>query len=99
MKYLLLLCLLLPGCAVMESSATFGACKAADVATTYYGLHHGFVETNPIVRALLAHGWVPFIAVSVGLYLLIDHFNEPAVTVPANAFACGAAIHNLVLLK
>lgn len=99
MKYLLLLCLLLPGCAVMESPKTFLACKAVDVGTTYYGLHHGFHEINPLSKALLAHGWIPLIAVSVGLYLLIDHLNEPALTVPVNVLTCGVAARNLVLVK
>lgn len=95
---LLSILLLLPGCAALESSNTFAACRAADVATTYIGVHHGFAEVNPLTKALLAHGWLPYIGLSVLAWYVIDRLNEPSVTVAANVVTCGVAAHNAVLL-
>lgn len=93
---------MLSGCATVEtvatSSNTFAACRAADVGTTYYALHHGFAEINPIVKVLLAHGWVPYIAASIGAWYLIDHLNNPNVTLAANIVGCGAVVHNIGVL-
>lgn len=91
------------GCAaiqgVAESPETFAVCKAADVATTAVALSSGhFVEANPLAKVLLAHGYFPLIAVSVGMYLIIKHYNDSRLTMAANAVTCPIAAHNLFLL-
>lgn len=105
MKRLLIALLLssLMGCAtiqpIAESSDTFAVCKSVDVLTTAYGLGTGmFVEKNPLVASLLGHGWIPFVAISVALWYVIDKYNEPKVTMVANAITCPVAAHNLLLI-
>lgn len=94
---------LLAGCATIKEVAaspeTFAVCKAADVATTAIALSSGhFVEANPLAKVLLAHGYFPLIAVSVGMYLIIKHYNDERLTMAANAVTCPIAAHNLFLL-
>lgn len=99
----ILLCLLLTSCAtvqtVAESPTTFAACKVADIATTSYALYTGrFVERNPFVSSIIGGGYIPLIAVSIALWYLIDYYDEPLLTIGANAITCPVAIHNAVLL-
>lgn len=104
----LILCLLLTGCAttqlaevpaVVTSPETFAVCKAVDIASTAYLIHNGLaIEANPIVAATLAHGYFPIIAISVGIYFLLKHYNDPIATGVANVATCGVAVHNLLLI-
>lgn len=98
----LLLSLGLIGCStikpIAESPETFAVCKTIDIATTAAILSKGGVELNPIARGLLAHGYIPIIAISVGIYFLLKELNEPKLNVAANAVTCGVAAHNLVIL-
>ena len=85
--------------AVVTSPETFAVCKAVDIASTSYLLTHGLgVEANPVVAPLIAHGYVPLIALSVGLYYLLKWHNSPVVTGVANVATCGVAVHNLLLI-
>lgn len=84
---------------IATSPETFAVCKAADVITTAYVIEHGIgVETNPIVAPLIAHGYIPFILVSYGMYRLIKWFNNPGATLGANIATCAAAVNNLLLI-
>jgi hypothetical protein len=103
-----LLALLISGCAsipegvkdVATSPETFAVCKTADVITTAVALNSGnFVEANPLLKGLIGpHNIFPLVAISVAMYLIIKHFNEPKLTLAANAITCGVAAHNLILL-
>lgn len=93
----------LTGCSSLrntaESTDTFIVCKTADVATTYMGVSSGkFVEANPVVAKLLSHGWLPWIALSVGLYFALVELDNKYVTTFANVVTCGAVINNGILL-
>lgn len=84
---------------VVTSPTTFAVCKALDIGTTYYLISHGLaVEANPIVAATLAHGYFPLIAISVGIYFLLKHYNDPVATGIANVATCGVGVHNLLLI-
>lgn len=84
---------------VATSPETFAVCKIADVASTAYLLERGLaVEANPVVRALLVHGYAPLIAISIGLYYFLKEVNNPVATGTANAITCGVAVHNLLLI-
>ena len=84
---------------LMTSPETFAVCKAVDIASTAYIISNGIgVEANPIVAGLLSHGYFPLIAVSIGLYLLLKHFDDPVATGVANVVTCGVGIHNLLLI-
>ena len=101
MRAVILLALCLAGCGTFqpESTDTYAVCKTADVATTAYALHTGrFVEMNPIIRALIGHGFIPLVLVAYGTWWLLEKLNEPKVTVAANVVTCGVAIHNVALL-
>ena len=84
---------------VVTSPETFAVCKALDIGTTAYLISHGLaVEANPIVAATLAHGYFPIIAISVGIYFLLKHYNDPVATGFANVVTCGVGVHNLLLI-
>ena len=84
---------------VVTSPETFALCKAVDIASTAYLLSHGgFIESNPIVAATMSHGYFPIIAISVGIYFLLKHFQDPVATGIANVATCGVAVHNLLLI-
>ena len=94
----------LTGCATIQTVAsskeTFVACQALDVATTYVGVSKvGLMEGNPIVAALLKHGWLPFIAVKVALVWAVYNadFSPPVQTV-ANVASCAPGVWNATLL-
>lgn len=95
--------ILLSGCSTIkttaESTDTFAVCKTADVVTTYVGVTSGkFVEANPIVAKLLTHGWLPWIAISVGLYYWLEHLDNKKLNMFANAVTCGVSGNNLFIL-
>ena len=110
MKLLVLaLALLVSGCASLPdrtsaekaatSPTTFAVCKTVDIGSTALLLHTGhFVEANPLVAGILSHGYFPLIALSVGVYELLVHLNNPTVTLAVNAVTCGVAAHNLLML-
>jgi hypothetical protein len=84
---------------IATSTDTFAICKAADVITTAYVIEHGIgVEANPIVAPLVAHGYIPFILVSYGVYRLIKWLDNPGATLGANVITCGVAVNNLLLI-
>jgi hypothetical protein len=84
---------------VVTSPTTFAVCKAVDIASTAYLIHNGLaIEANPIVAATLSHGYFPLIAISVGIYFLLKHYNDPIATGVANVATCGVAVHNLLLI-
>lgn len=101
----LLLVFTLSGCATIQevasSKETFVACQVLDTATTYVGISKvGLMEGNPIVAALLKHGWLPFIAFKVALVWIVYEadFSPPAQTA-ANVVACLPVVHNAILLN
>lgn len=95
---------LLTGCAnlrqVAESPDTFAICKAADVITTAVALNSGaFHEANPLLKPFIGpHNIFPLVAFSFALWWVIQHYNEPKLTLAANVITCGVAGHNAVLL-
>lgn len=91
------------GCAVVTSPHTFAACKAADVATTAYALHHGAAEANPLVAGILhATGYGGLIVVSGlmvwGVYKLSKRAEMKPAVGAANVITCGAAVNNLMVI-
>jgi uncharacterized membrane protein len=94
----------LSGCATIQTVAsskeTFVACQALDVATTYIGVAKaGMMEANPIVAALLKHGWLPFIALKVALVWAVYNADfSPAGQTVANVAACAPGVWNTHLL-
>ena len=95
--------LMLSGCATVmdgaKSTDVFAACKAADVVTTVVGISSGaFPEANPLMAKVLAHGYLPFIAISYALWYVVDRINNPSLTIGANAITCPIAAHNLWLI-
>jgi hypothetical protein len=97
-------CLSLTGCATIQTVAsskeTFVACQALDVATTYVGITKvGLVEANPIMAALLKHGWLPVIGLKIALVWAVYNadFSPKAQTV-ANVVACAPGVWNTHLL-
>ena len=85
---------------IVTSPTTFAACKAVDVVSTIHLLSiGGFVEANPIVAwSISVGGYVPLIAVSVGMWYLIKEVNDPVATGIANVVTCAVAGHNLTLI-
>lgn len=105
MKTVLLIAIfLLTGCGTLqpiaESPTTFAVCEVADVATTAYALNSGhFHEANPLLKGLIGpHNFVPLITISIVAYLIIRHFNEPKITMAANAVKCGVAVRNALVI-
>jgi hypothetical protein len=98
-----LLTTVLVGCTtiktVAESTDTFAVCKTVDVVSTYVGLSSGnFIEANPIMAKVISFGWLPFVAVSLGSYLLLVEVNNKQVTTAANTITCGVSANNVFLL-
>ena len=88
---------------VATSPTTFAVCKTVDIASTAYLLEHGLAtEANPLVAPLIAHGYIPLIAVSLGIYWMMKHFKDQpgakTATAVANGVTCLAATQNLLLL-
>ena len=100
-RLVLLLAVLLSGCATIESKNTFIACKSADVVTTAIGLNSGkFVEANPILRPFIGpHNFLPLVAFSMAMLYLIEVVNEPKATAVVNVLTCGVAAHNIGLMR
>ncbi len=98
-------CLSLTGCATIQevasSKETFAVCQAVDAVTTYAALTSkiGLVEGNPIMAAVLKHGWLPFIGFKVFLVWAVYNadFSPRAQTV-ANVVACAPGVWNTHLL-
>jgi len=94
----------LSGCATIQevasSKETFVACQVLDTATTYVGISKvGLMEGNPIVAALLKHGWLPFIAFKVALVWIVYEANlSPTTQTVANVVACAPGVYNATLL-
>jgi hypothetical protein len=89
----------LSGCTTLQSTDTFAICKATDVMTTGYALRTGhFVEKNPLVAPLVAHGILPLAIVSFGLWWLLTKADIPNAVVAANTITCPVAAHNAWLL-
>ena len=99
-----LLVFALSGCATIQSVASskeiFVACQVLDTATTYVGISKvGLMEGNPIVAALLKHGWLPFLAFKVALVWIVYEANfSPAAQTVANVVACAPGVWNATLL-
>ena len=85
---------------VVTSPTTFAVCKTVDVVSTIHLLSiGGFAEANPIVAwSISVGGYVPLIAVSVGLWYLLKEANNPYVTGFANIVTCAVAGSNLALI-
>ena len=100
----LLLVFTLSGCATVQSVAsskeTFVVCQVLDTATTYVGISKvGLMEGNPIVAALLKHGWLPFLAFKAALVWIVYEANfSPPVQTAANVVACLPGVHNAILI-
>jgi uncharacterized membrane protein len=97
-------CLSLSGCATIQTVAsskeTFVACQVLDTATTYVGVSKvGLMEANPLVAALLKHGWLPFLAVKVAIIWAVYNADfSPAGQTVANVAACAPGVWNATLL-
>jgi uncharacterized protein YceK len=97
-------CLSLTGCATIQTVAsskeTFAVCQAVDVATTYIGITKvGLVEANPIMAAVLKHGWLPVIGLKAALVWWVYNANfSPAGQTVANVVACAPGVWNTHLL-
>ena len=100
----LLLAFTLSGCATIQSVAsskeTFVACQVLDTATTYVGISKvGLMEGNPIVAALLKHGWLPFIALKAAITWIVYNADfSPPVQTAANVVSCLPGVHNAILI-
>jgi uncharacterized membrane protein len=100
---LLLVCAL-SGCATIQSVAsskeTFVACQVIDTATTYVALSKtGFVEKNPLMAALLKHGWLPFIGLKIAvIWITYNASLSPLEQTVVNAISCVPGIWNTHLL-
>jgi uncharacterized membrane protein len=94
----------LTGCATMQevasSKETFVACQALDTVTTYVAIQKlGFVEGNPLMAALLKHGWLPFIGFKVTLIYIVYNANlSPPAQTAANVVACVPGVWNATLI-
>ena len=85
--------------AAATSPTTFAVCKSADVVSTLYVIQNGIgYESNPLMAAVLAHGALPFIGLSYGVYWWIKQLGQPTATLIANAITCPVALHNLLLI-
>lgn len=108
MRHLILvLALLLPGCATLEKLSTpevFTACTVADTATTLYAVHTGLArEVNPLLTGSVnAHRFLPLIAAKLAVIGLIwyvyNHYQASkevkVVTGGAALVTCGVAALN-----
>lgn len=98
----LLGCLSLFGCASLQETAespeTFAACKTVDIATTAAIINQGGHEMNPIAKVLIGHSYIPLIAVSIAIYMILVEVSDPEITTVANAVTCPVAAHNLGVL-
>jgi len=94
----------LTGCATIQTVAsskeTFVACQVLDTATTYVGVAKaGMMEANPLMAALLKHGWLPFIGFKVVLIYIVYHANlSPPAQTAVNVVACVPGVWNATLL-
>jgi len=94
----------LTGCATMQevasSKETFVACQALDTVTTYVAIQKlGFVEGNPLMAALLKHGWLPFIGFKVALIYIVYNANlSPPAQTAVNVVACVPGVWNATLI-
>ncbi len=102
----LLLILTLFGCAtvisVAESRNTFVTCRVADTATTMLAVHTVVgTEANPLMAALIAHGWLPFVGVELAVAGLAWYYWDrmsPAEQVAANVVGCLPVVNNAAIL-
>mgnify|MGYP001572222402 CR=1 FL=1 len=75
------------------------ACQLADGATTFYALTHGAAEVNPFIAWLGPWG---IVALKITLASLLWVYHEEigtSATTFVNAVTCGAAVHNLSVIK
>ena len=84
---------------VVTSPDTFAVCKTVDVVSTVYLLEHGLAtEGNPVVAALISHGYIPLIAVSYGLWWWMTKTDNKPTKAVVNLATCGVAAQNLLLI-
>lgn len=100
-----LLALSLSGCATITDIAgrreTLAICKAADVISTITLLDTGaFHETNGLMKVLMggAHGFSPFIAVSILYVVVVWLIDDSILNTVSNAITCPVAARNILLL-
>jgi len=78
-------------------------CQAADTATTVHALDQGAEELNPFVAKILETlGTLGFIAVKLGVTLLVVHYHAEISTgllATVNVVTCGAATHNALVAR
>lgn len=87
---------------IIESKYLFESCRAADIATTAAIIHTGGVELNPIMASVIAHGWLAFVGVEVGIGLGVWYawdYLSPSERVVANVLSCIPPVHNLAVMK
>lgn len=95
-----LACSALGSCATVASPQASVGCQMADVTTTAVALRGGAVEANPLMGGILrAFGWPAFIAVKLGVGLLLAHEAKqaPVAVGAANVATCAVAAHNLMV--
>ena len=103
MRLAMLLPILLPGCSILASKEVTIGCQAADTFTTVYGVTHGAVEANPLMaRIINSLGVAGFVVFKIGItYLLVSNREKipEAARAGINVVTCGAATHNLTVIR
>lgn len=100
---LLVLAVLLSGCAALASKPATVGCQAADTLTTVAAINRGATEANPIVKAVIDRfGIAGFVvaktALTVALVAYADDMSQESKAV-INGVTCAAAAHNLNVIK
>lgn len=85
----------------MAKPQAFVACRAVDTASTVAIVHAGGHELNPLLAKVIAHGWLPFIAIEGVVALVVAREEQhvaPTTRAAINAASCVPAIHNIAVL-
>lgn len=94
--------LALTGCASLSSREATIACQAADTITTLLALNHGAREANPLMAGVIkSFGYPGFLLTKFAVtWFLLDRREEhPEAVAAANIITCGAAVHNIGVIK
>ncbi len=105
----LLLVVLLTGCQsapikAVSSAELAGLCHAADGLTTALAIKAGAVEANPLMAPIVsAVGPWGFFALKLALgywvYTKFKEMDEPVAIGIHNLVICGAAVHNVTVIR
>lgn len=78
------------------SKELFVACQVADVGTTWYALHLGAVELNPLGFLLI--GGIKLLAIILR-YKRDKDINEEGGGIVLNVIACAPVVNNVLVIK